>query len=108
MSIRKRILALLVTGVMAASAGGGTALYQADVASAHAGHSRVAANAYIKAHGGIPACKHEDAVLKVNGKKVTCVWWAGARGNGKGDSFLHLANGKYVYITGPDARQIRY
>lgn len=84
MNTRKRILALMLTGLMASGIGGGVAVWQADTASAHKGHSRVWANKFIRAHGGIPPCKWEDG----SGQPGMCLWDGATMGNGKGDTVV--------------------
>jgi hypothetical protein len=102
MNARKRMAALLMAASLMAGVVTGTALSAAPEVEAA---SRTAVNKYIRSHGGIPPCIHEDG----SGQKGTCVWWAGKRGNGKGDSYLAVdRKGKddaIIYITGSKAKR---
>lgn len=63
-------------------------------------------NKMIAAAGGIAPCKYEDGSRQA----LPCYWNAKARGNGKGDSFIAVSNGKgndpsYIYLTGKKAKR---
>lgn len=71
--------------------------------------SQTQVNRYIRAHGGIAPCTHEDG----SGQHGPCYWDASARGNGKGYDYIAMPDGKdkdddkdIVYLTGPKA--VRY
>jgi hypothetical protein len=63
-------------------------------------------NAMIRGAGGIAPCKYEDGSRQA----LPCYWNAKVRGNGKGDSFIAMPNGKgndpaYIYLTGAKAKR---
>lgn len=67
--------------------------------------TRTAKNKQIRAWGGIPPCKWEDG----SGQVLPCYWNA-KLGDGNGDSFIAVSNGKgndpkYIYLTGPKAKR---
>ena len=95
---RKFITSLFVLGAMVAGTFTGGVLANMEVAQAA---SQAAINRYIVSNAGVPPCTYEDG----SGQKATCVWWAGKRGNGKGDSYLVTPKGEFIYITGPKAKR---
>lgn len=102
----KRITKMFTVGIVAAMLGGGAAIVQnAPQADAI---TQAQINRYIKSEGGIPPCTHEDGA----GQGI-CYWNARTQGNGDGDSYISLPDGKdrdddkdLVYLTGPLA--VRY
>lgn len=81
MNVRKRVAALVMAGALSAGVLTGTAVSNAPVVEAA---GRVAVNKYIRAHGGIPPCTHEDG----SGQRGMCYWDASKRGNGKGRDYV--------------------
>jgi hypothetical protein len=103
MNARKRMAALVMAASLMAGGLTGHALSSAPEVEAV---SRVAINKYIRAHGGIPPCTHEDG----SGQPGPCYWDASKRGNGKGHDFIAVPTKPgqdklYVYLTGPKAKR---
>lgn len=68
--------------------------------------TRTARNKQIREWGGIAPCTHEDASRQA----LPCYWNAKVRGDGKGDSFIAVSNGKgndpaFIYLTGAKAKR---
>ena len=94
----KRTIALILTGIIAATIGGGVA-FAVDL-----GYPSSADIIKVRELGGIPPCKHEDGSRQGS----ICYWNGQLRGNGDGYSYLAVPDGRdadddddIIYITGP-------
>jgi hypothetical protein len=67
--------------------------------------SQVTINKYIRAHGGIPPCTHEDG----SGQPGVCYWDASERGVKGGYDYVAISkkhsDDRIVYLTGPKAKR---
>lgn len=104
---RKRMVGRVVLCAVAMVAGLGVGTVIVNITEADA-ITQAQINRYIKSEGGVPPCTHEDG----SGQGI-CYWNAKAQGNGDGDSYISLPDGKdkdddkdLVYLTGPLA--VRY
>jgi hypothetical protein len=86
----KRVLTIAIGAVLAS---GLTASWNVPI-----DWPTVSANKYIRAHGGIPPCTHEDG----SGQPKPCYWNAQVQGNGEGRSYVIVpdgGDGRIVYLT---------
>lgn len=102
MKVRKRVLALVMVGVMAAGVGGSVAMVQNhpfrdladgyDVGDTFDGQIVYQVDEETKTVYTAPdrPCIHEDG----SGQELPCVWRADRRGNLKGDSVIIVPDGE--------------
>lgn len=91
---------MFAVGIIAALIGGTVAIAEhADAVS------QVTINKYIRAHGGIPPCTHEDG----SGQPGACYWNAKKQGNGKGYDYIAVpvkgGDKAIVFLNGPKAKR---
>lgn len=81
---RQRLIVLIIGVVMTA-----LAVLAVVVASSVQSEavSQVTINKYIREHGGIPPCTHEDG----SGQPGVCYWDASEHGRGKGDDGVNVS-----------------
>lgn len=97
-----RIIKRIAIGVVAMAVGLGIGTALAEQSDAI---SQVTINKYIRAHGGVPPCTHEDG----SGQPGVCYWDASERGVKGGYDYIAISkkhsDDRIVYLTGPKAKR---
>jgi hypothetical protein len=96
----RKVAATVLAIIIGTAAGVTSGVVGADAVS------QTTINKYIRAHGGIAPCVHEDG----SGQPGNCYWDASERGNGKGHDYIAVSQGPnkdkaIVFITGPKAKR---